>query len=46
MENESEDFNFLLLEVVDPGAHDRYRKDGAIEHWRKLVVAFRAANKI
>jgi len=46
MDNDSEDFHFLLLEIVDPGAHEKYKEDGAIEYWRKLVVAFRAINKI
>lgn len=46
MKNESADFNYLLLEVVDPGAHEKYEQDGAITHWRKLVVAYRAANGI
>jgi len=46
MDNDSDDFHYLLLEIVDPGAHERYEQDGAIGHWRKLVVAFRAANRI
>jgi len=46
MKNDSDDFNFLILEVVDPGAHAKYKEDGAVEHWRRLVIAYRASNGI
>ncbi|EAC1903126.1 TPA: hypothetical protein JX745_004583 [Escherichia coli] len=46
MDTHSNDFHFLLLEIIDPGAHERYEEKGAIEHWRKLVVAYRAVNDI
>nr|WP_172685808.1 hypothetical protein [Serratia marcescens] len=46
MDTQSHDFHFLLLEIVDPGAHEKYKQEGAIMHWRKLVVAYRAVNGI
>lgn len=46
MDTKSNDFHFLLLEIVDPDAHAKYKEKGAIEHWRKLVVAYRAVHEI
>ena len=34
-DDQSGNFNFLLLELVDPGAHDAYEQDGVIVGWRK-----------
>ncbi len=28
-------FNFLLLEIIDPGAHQKYEQDGVVAGWRK-----------
>lgn len=36
----SGNFNFLLLELIDPGAHDAYEQDGTIVGWRKKADHF------
>lgn len=36
----SGNFNFLLLELVDPGAHAAYQQDGTIVGWRKKAELF------
>ncbi len=36
----SGDFNFLMLEIVDPGAHAKYEQNGAIVYWRKKAEAY------
>lgn len=44
-DDHSGNFNFLLLELIDPGAHDAYEQNGAIVGWRKKAALFWATTK-
>lgn len=47
MKTESDDFNYLLLEIIQPdGAHERYEQEDSIIRWRRKVEAFRTKNRI
>ena len=41
----SGDLKFLLLELIDPGAHSKYAEDGAIEYWRKKALSYWTLNR-
>lgn len=41
IEQDSEDTIFLLLRVLDPGAHDAYKEEGLVDKWAQLSQDFR-----
>lgn len=41
LKTESDDYHFLLLELIVPGAHDAYDEHGRIEGWRVMARNYR-----
>lgn len=46
LKTESEDYHFLLIEVVSPGIHDAAREDGKIAEWRHKAKNFRLTSDV
>ncbi len=45
LKTESDDYHFLLLEIVAPGAHDLYQTEGKIAEWRHKTRNFRYSSQ-
>lgn len=45
LKTESDDYHFLLLEIVAPGAHDLYQTEGKIAEWRRKTRNFRYSSQ-
>lgn len=41
LKTESDDYHFLLLELISPGAHEAYEQHGKIETWRRIAQTYR-----